>query len=113
MVVYSTARHLTGKDETMNTQKATPRPWKTRFASDLQAEMSITTEDGKTCFGLTWGHNKEANAELIVQAVNAHDALLTACKCVTNAITNEERAFALKKCFEALALAGVKTKETR
>ena len=103
---------------------ATPRPWKIqrfelRYNSGdrngvrvVSAETDETITDNETYYphGIT-----DANAKLIVQAVNAHDALVEACKLAIRLIDSEDtskthRGLAGRKIItQALALAGVKS----
>lgn len=61
----------------MQTDKATPRPWKATFDNTYIDSESA----GERIASLTGSRERqESNAALIVKAVNNHDALLEACK---------------------------------
>lgn len=63
----------------MDNQASTPRPWKEFYADE--ENHGITGNDGKVaCFWTDFSKNSEANASLIVKAVNNHDLLLEACR---------------------------------
>lgn len=64
----------------MNKDQATPRPWKVGFKSKFTDQTRIETADGKCSLANVWGGSHEANARLIVTAVNEYDNLIHLCK---------------------------------
>lgn len=87
---------------------STPRPWtitkeKFRtFDNEVHSNISIHTMIGEERIALL-GQNKEANAELIVRAVNAHDELVEALKKILDPETMIEEKIIFAK--QALAKA--------
>lgn len=81
----------------MKTDKATARPWKTRFnQSTNKPSLEIETREkyNQTILYFSNGQMAEENAELIVRAVNSHDALVEAISDLLLAIDcNEEGSF--------------------
>ena len=88
----------------MKTQNATPRPWKIvqsepyqKWENDIYPRIQIGEADKfsneRTVCDVWMNKNSNeeglANAELIVRAVNNHEALLEACKTVVNIWNNE------------------------
>lgn len=83
----------------MSTDKATPRPWvcsKGQYCiRELNGRGSIiarTNIEHHDC--------NDVNAELIVRAVNSHDALLEACKAAFRGDADYHQ-----KCFDAISQA--------
>ena len=78
----------------MTTDKATPSgtPWILNKNNQFNNGYCIETENGRVLAEINrTDETDEANASLIVRAVNAHDALVEACK---------EASFCLKHCRE-------------
>jgi hypothetical protein len=66
------------------TDRATKRPWSVEFAATKTYDLiySGSRMDGTTIARVSWTGKAEdrANTELIVKAVNSHDALVAALK---------------------------------
>lgn len=87
----------------MNKDKATARPWKTRFnQSTNKPSLEIETREkyNQTILYFSNGQMAEENAKLIVKAVNMHDKLVNAVNdafcligeaLIDNSPTEEER----------------------
>jgi hypothetical protein len=56
----------------------TPTPWELVDAGDGEAVYIDAPEHGDWAIAVPQGENAKANAELIVRAVNSHDALVEA-----------------------------------
>ena len=81
------------EERKMNKDNATSRPW--RKSEDRKGNVSISTEwteDAKTedICTMEGGKSLKAhhNANLIIRAVNNHDALLEACKSLRQELVN-------------------------
>lgn len=96
-----------------HTDKATPRPWQTvTLDGDVYLQMGNGKEKNSyngllAKIGEPLGADKKANAELIVRAVNAHDALVWALQRVENWMSiNQHYGVLLDDVREALKQAG-------
>ena len=69
-------------------EKATPRPWKIKKADNYIGACIVSEDHRITGTIIDFFESKEAtgNAELIVRSVNAHDALVEACRGVRDSL---------------------------
>ena len=72
----------------------TPTPWKTGNAFDCARDHAISADGNLIArvmgngypIGTGWSPESAANADLIVRAVNAHDALVAALEAITGMV---------------------------
>ena len=72
----------------------TPRPWRVYEIPLVDGDIGIMRDVelwGDGGFGLVWSLTKEADAALIVKAVNEHDALVAIAEEAAALVTRESR----------------------
>lgn len=95
---------------------ATPRPWRTELAVSYEKDRVVQGENGNIVLWCGYRHPDDPdrakdNAELIVRAVNAHEALVEALKeqiatCMGSRCAPGERCGVCERSEGALRLAG-------